>query len=105
MRPCIIVFFILSNKSYAFVDFYFKLIWINKFIKHNQVNYHIMVLNILIYIYLLIFLIFFFKKKIYEPKIGLLGCLLSLSLPPELDLFFCLFFLSYSKNISFIENG
>jgi hypothetical protein len=51
-----------------------------------------MVLNILIYIYLLIFLIFLFKKKIYEPKISLLGCLLSLSLPPELDPFFLFIF-------------
>ena len=99
MRPCIIVFFILSNKSYAFVDFYFKLIWINKFIKHNQVNYHIMVLNILIYIYLLIFLIFFFKKKIYEPKIGLLGCLLSLSPSWTWPFFLFIFFYHILKTL------
>jgi len=30
--------FILFNKSYVCVDFYYKLILVNKFIEHNQVN-------------------------------------------------------------------
>jgi hypothetical protein len=30
--------FIFSNKFYMFVDLYYKLILINKFIKHNKVN-------------------------------------------------------------------
>ena len=34
-----IFLFILFNKSYVFVDLYFNLILINRFIKHNQVNY------------------------------------------------------------------
>ena len=31
-------FFILFNKSYVCINFYFKLILIKKIIKHNQVN-------------------------------------------------------------------
>jgi len=49
-----------------------------------------MILNILIYIYLLMFLIlFFFKKKSCKAKIGLLGCLFIIII--ELEFFFIYF--------------
>ena len=32
------IFFILFNNFYMIIDFYYKLILINKFIKHNQEN-------------------------------------------------------------------
>jgi hypothetical protein len=51
------------------VDFYFKLILINKFIKHNQVNHLYCDIKYLdIYIYISQFFQFFlFKKKITKP--------------------------------------
>jgi hypothetical protein len=59
------------------VNLYYKLILINKFIKHNQEMTRVVLLNILIYIYTLIFTISFlfvinFFIKLSQPHD--LGC-------------------------------
>jgi hypothetical protein len=76
VQPCIIYFFffILLNKSYVYVNFYFKLILINKFVKHNQVNYPYCDIK---YLDLLLSLIFFqfcfcLRKKLWSQT-GFVG--------------------------------
>jgi hypothetical protein len=62
-----------------------------------------MILNILIYIYLLFFLICFFKKKITNPKLVCWGVFF-LIIIIELDFFSSICF-SYSKKKQFHRKG
>jgi hypothetical protein len=95
-------FFTLSKISYVFDDFYFNLIEINKFIKHKHINYLYYNSKYLDLYLSLSFLFFFFKKKNYESKMGLLGCLFSLFFT-ELDFFSSPIVFSCSKKNSFIQ--
>jgi hypothetical protein len=90
--------FILSNKSYVCVDFYLQLNLINKFIKHNQLNYPHYNIKYL-HLYLFISFFYFFYKKITNQKWVCWGVFLSFLLLLKLTLFLDYFFFSYSKKI------
>jgi hypothetical protein len=92
----IFLFFILSNKSCVCVDFYLKLNLINKFIKHNQINY--LHYNIK-YFYLHFYFSFshFFRKKITNQKWFCWVVFFLFFFFIEFDSFFRLFLFSYSK--------
>ena len=107
MQPCIIYFFffLLLNKSYVYVNFYFKLILINKFVKHNQVNYPYCDIK---YLDLLLSLIFFqfcfcLRKKLWSQT-GFVGVSFFSLFFFILNLtFFSIYFFSYCKTNSFKE--
>jgi hypothetical protein len=71
-----VFFFILFNKLYVCVDFYYKLILINKFIKHNWVNdsgCDIKYLNLylsLIFLVLFLFIVSFFLLTYLDHDLG-----------------------------------
>jgi len=96
-----IFLFILFNKSYVFVDLYFNLILINRFIKHNQVNYSYYNIKYLDLYLSLSFSNVFSLRKNYEPKMGLSECLFSVFFfSTKLDFFSYIFF-SYSRKKKF----
>ena len=80
LAKCVLSF-ILFNKFYMCVNMYYKLIFINKFIRHNRVNdscCNIKYLYITILIFLIMFylsLITFFFSFIYRIVSGLFTCI------------------------------
>ena len=92
-------FFLFYSINLMCINFYFELILINKFIKHNQVNNSYCDIKYLdFFCHSLFLMLFLFKKNVIKPKMDFLRCLFSLFFFIELD-YFSYFFSHIVKNI------